>query len=101
MSDASVLGPQIDSIIEKAVQVNAAGIELKEQLVALTIVNALPKSYQLLSSTILTTVDLATLKPATVWPKIVEKEQRRLANKVSVSRVSKALQLGTKCEKCG
>ena len=66
MSDASVLGPQIDSIIEKAAQVNAVGIELKEQLVALTIVNALPKSYQLLSSTILATVDLATLKPATV-----------------------------------
>ena len=77
------------------------GIELKEQLVALTIVNALPKSYQLLSSTILATVDLTTFKPATVRPKIVEEEQRRLANKVSVSRVSKAPQLGTKCEKCG
>ena len=101
MSDASALGLQIDSIIEKAAQVNAAGIELKEQLVALTIVNALPKSYQLLSSTILTTVDLMTLKPAMVRPKIVEEEQRRLANKVSVSRVSKAPQLGTKCEKCG
>ena len=101
MSDASALGLQIDSIIEKAVQVNAAGIELKEQLVALTIVNALPKSYQLLSSTILATVDLATLKPATVRPKIVEEEQWRLANKVSISRVSKAPQLSTKCEKCG
>ena len=101
MSDASALGPQIDLIIEKAAQVNAAGIKLKEQLVALTIVNALPKSYQLLSSTILTTVDLITLKPATIWSKIVEEEQRRLANKVSVSRVLKALQLGTKCEKCG
>ena len=101
MSDALALGPQIDSIIEKAVQVNTAGIELKEQLVALAIVNALPKSYQLLSSTILATVDLTTLKPATVWPKIVEEEQWRLANKVRVSRVSKASQLGTKCEKCG
>ena len=80
---------------------NAAGIELKEQLVALTIVNALPKSYQLLSSTILATMDLMTLKPATVWPKIVKEEQQRLANKVSISRVSKALQLGMKCEKCG
>ena len=95
MSDASALGPQIDSIIEKAAQVNAAGIELKEQLVALTIVNALPKSYQLLSSTILATMDLATLQPNKVRPKIVEEEQRRLANKVSVSRVSKAPQLGT------
>ena len=101
MSDASALGPQIDLIIEKAAQVNAAGIELKEQLVALTIVNALPKSYQLLSSTILTTVDLATLKLATVRPKIVEEEQRHLANKVSVSRVSKTPQLSMKCEKCG
>ena len=101
ISDASALGPQIDSIIEKAVQVNAVGIELKEQLVALTIMNALPKSYQLLSSTILTTVDSATFKPAMVQPKIVEEEQRCLANKVSVSRVSKAPQLSTKCEKCG
>ena len=101
MSDTSALGSQINSIIEKASQVNAAGIELKEQLVALTIVNALPKSYQLLSSTILATVDLTTLKPATVQPKIVEEEQRHLANKVSVSRVLKALQLSTKCEKCG
>ena len=100
MSDASVLGPQIDAIIEKAAQVNAVGIELKEQLVALTIVNALPNSYQLLSSTILTTVDLTTLKLATVRPKIIEEEQRHMANKVSVSRVSKAPQLGTKCKKC-
>ena len=37
----------------------------------------------------------------TVWPKIVKEEQRHLANKVSVSRVLKALQLGMKCEKCG
>ena len=101
LSDASSLGPQIDAIIEKAAQVNAAGIELKEQLVALTIVNALPKSYQLLSSTILATVDLVTLKLSIVRPKIIEEEQRRLANKVSVSRVLKAPQLGTKCEKCG
>ena len=101
ISDASALSPQIDAIIKKAAQVNAVGIELKEQLVALIIVNALPKSYQLLSSTILATVDLATLKPAMVWPKIIEEEQRRLANKVSVSRVLKALQLSIKCEKCG
>ena len=101
MSDALALGPQIDSIIEKAARVNTVGIKLKEQLVALTIVNALPKSYQLLSSTILATVDLTTLKPAMVRPKIVEEEQRHLANKVSVSRISKAPQLGTKCEKCG
>ena len=101
MSDALAIGPQIDAIIEKVAQVNAAGIELTEQQVALTIVNALPKSYQLLSSTILTTVDLTTLKLVTVWPKIVEEEQRCLANKVSVSRISKASQLGTKCEKCG
>ena len=74
MSDASALGPQINAIIEKAAQVNAVGIKLKEQLVALTIVNALPKSYQLLSSTILATVDLTTLKPAIVWPKIVKEE---------------------------
>ena len=100
MSDTLALGPQIDSIIEKALQVNAAGINLKEQLVALTLVDALPKSYQLLSSTILATVDLTTLKPATVWPKIVKEEQQCLANKVSVSRISKAPQLGTKCEKC-
>ena len=101
MSDASALGPQIDLIIEKAAQINAAGIELKEQLVALTIVNTLPKSYQLLSSTILATVDLTTLKLSTVQPKIIEEEQRCLANKVSVSRVSKALQLSMKCKKCG
>ena len=101
MSDASAIGPQIDTIIEKAAQVNAAGIELTEQLVALTIVNALPKSYQLLSSTILATVDLTTLKPVTVQPKIIEEEQWHLANKVSVLRVSKAPQLRTKCEKCG
>ena len=75
MSDASALGPQIDSIIEKAAQVNAVGIELKEQLMTLTIVNALPKSYQLLSSTILATMDLTTLKPAIVRSKIIEKEQ--------------------------
>ena len=80
---------------------NAAGITLSKQLVVLTIVNALPKSYQPLSSTILATVDLATLKPATVWPKIIEEEQRRQANKVSVSRISKAPQLRMKCEKCG
>ena len=41
---------------------NAAGIMLSEQLVALTIINALPKSYQLLSSTILATIDLTTVK---------------------------------------
>ena len=101
LSDASVLGSQIDAIIKKAAQVNTMGIKIKEQLVALTIMNALLKSYQLLSSTILATVDLATLKLATVWPKIVEEEQWHLANKVSISRVLKASQLSTKCEKCG
>ena len=45
MNDALALGPQIDAIIEKAAQVNAMDIELKEQLVALTIVNTLPKNY--------------------------------------------------------
>ena len=99
--NVSGLGPQIDSIIKKAAQVNAAGIVLSEQLVALTIVNALPKSYQLLSSTILATIDLATLKPATVRPKIIKEEQQCMANKVSVLRILKALQLRTKCEKCG
>ena len=44
LSDASALGPQINAIIEKAAQVNAVGIELSEQLVALTIINTLPKS---------------------------------------------------------
>ena len=101
LSDASALGLQIDAIIEKATQVNTAGIVLSEQLIALIIMNALPKSYQLLSSTLLTTVDLATLKLTVVQPKIVEEEQQCLANKVSVSRISKAPQLGTKCKKCG
>ena len=101
ISDVSGLSPQIDSIIEKAVQVNKAGIVISEQLVALIVVNSLPKSYQLLNSTILTTINLTTLKLATVQPKIVEEEQRCLANKVSILRVLKALQLSIKCEKCG
>ena len=45
LSNASGLSSQIDSIIEKAAQVNSAGIVLLEQLVAFTIMNALPKSY--------------------------------------------------------
>ena len=97
----SELDLQINSIIKKAAQVNSAGIVLSEQLVALTIVNALPKSYQLLSSTILATVDLMTFKLAIVWSKIVKEEQQHMVNKVSVSKVSKAPQLGTKCKKCG
>lgn len=101
LSDSASLGPQIDAVVEKSAMVNAAGIEIKPQLVALTIVNALPKSYQALSSTILATEDLAKLTPSSIKPKIVEEEQRRLANKVQVSRVSKAPQLNQKCEKCG
>lgn len=45
LSDSALLGPQIDAVVEKLAMVNAAGIEIKPQLVALTIVNALPKSY--------------------------------------------------------
>ena len=102
LNDSSALGPQLDAIMEASNQVNAAGIEVKEQLVALLMVNCLPKSYQSIASTILAThADVSKLKPSDVRPKIVEEESRRIANRTQISRVSKAPLLDKKCEKCG
>lgn len=102
LSDASPLGPQIDALLKAANQVNAAGIDVKEQLISLLIINCLPKSYQALSSTILaTTPDIKLLKPSDVRPKIVEEEVRRQSNRLQVNRISKAPILEKKCAKCG
>ncbi|EKM49060.1 uncharacterized protein PHACADRAFT_79227, partial [Phanerochaete carnosa HHB-10118-sp] len=82
--------------------VNAAGIEVKPQLLALLMINALPKSYQTIAGTILTTqTDVTLLTAALIKPKIVEEEQRRVANRTQIARVSKAPLLDKKCEKCG
>jgi hypothetical protein len=89
-------------MIEAANQVNNAGIEVKEQLVALLLVNCLPKSYQQIASMILTThVDLTKLKPSDVRPRIIEEESRRVANRTQISCISKAPQLKKYCEKYG
>jgi hypothetical protein len=102
LSDGSALDPQIDAVIEAANQVNNAGIEVKEQLVALLLVNCLPKSYQQIASTILTThVDLTKLKPSDIRPRIIEEESRRMANRTQISCISKAPQLKKYCKKCG
>ena len=45
LSDGSALGPQIDALIKMLAAVNAAGISVNEQLVALLIVNCLLKTY--------------------------------------------------------
>ncbi|EKM51288.1 uncharacterized protein PHACADRAFT_103520 [Phanerochaete carnosa HHB-10118-sp] len=82
--------------------VNVAGIEVKPQLLALLMINALPKSYQTIAGTILTTqTDVTLLTAALIKPKIVEEEQRRVANRTQIARVSKAPLLDNKCEKCG
>jgi hypothetical protein len=89
-------------MIKAANQVNNAGIEVKEQLVALLLVNCLPKSYQQITSTILTThTDLTKLKPSNVQPRIIKEESRRVANRTQISHISKAPQLKKYCEKCG
>ena len=101
--DTSPLGPQLDALHEAAAQVTVAGIEIKDQLLALLMVNCLPKSYQTLASTILAVhKDVKDLKPSDVKPKIVEEEARRIANRTQISRVSSAPKKQTKpCEKCG
>lgn len=101
--DTSPLGPQLDALHEAAAQVTVAGIEIKDQLLALLMVNCLPKSYQTLASTILAVhKDVKDLKPSDVKPKIVEEEARRIANCTQISRVSSAPKKQTKpCEKCG
>jgi hypothetical protein len=102
LSDGLALGPQIDAVIEMANQVNNAGIEVKEQLVALLLVNCLPKFYQQIASTILTThVNLTKLKPSNVCPRIIKEESRCVANRMQILRISKAPQLKKYCEKCG
>jgi hypothetical protein len=64
-------------VIEAANQVNNARIEVKEQLVALLLINCLSKFYQQVASTILTThVDLIKLKPSNVHPRIIEEKSR-------------------------
>ena len=102
LSDQSALAPQIDSIIEHAARVNNAGITVSEQMTALVIVNCLPKSYQGLAGTILATEkDLKDLKPSSIRPKILEEEQRRVANRTQIARVSKPPVHRKWCEKCG
>lgn len=101
LSDRSALGPQIDSMIEASTQVNNAGIAVTEQLVALLIVNSLPTSYQTIAGTILSTsADVTKLKLKDIKPKIVEEEQRRVANQAQISRVSTAPQHSKYCDKC-
>ncbi|EKM52169.1 uncharacterized protein PHACADRAFT_72721, partial [Phanerochaete carnosa HHB-10118-sp] len=83
-------------------QVNTVGIEVKPQLLALLMINALPKSYQTIAGTILTTqTDVTLLTAALIKPKIFEEEQRCVANRTQIARVSKAPLLDKKCEKCG
>lgn len=65
--DTKPLGPQLDHLHEAATQVAAAGIEVRDQLLALLMINALPKSYQALSGTILATApNVVALKPSNV-----------------------------------
>lgn len=100
--DTKLLGPQLDHLHEAATQVAAAGIKVKNQLLALLMINALLKSYQALSGTILATApNVATLKPSDVRPRIVEEESRRVANRTQIHHVSKAPFLKKKCKKCG
>ena len=102
LSDSSALAPQIDSMIEAASRVTAAGIEVKEQLLALLLINALPKSYQTIAGTILSTVaDVKAMTYHDIRPKIIEEEQRRVANKTQLTKVSKVPQFNKHCDKCG
>ncbi|EKM48026.1 uncharacterized protein PHACADRAFT_203348 [Phanerochaete carnosa HHB-10118-sp] len=102
LSDSSALGPQLDALTEQSNQVNAAGIEVKPQLLALLMINALSKSYQTIAGTILTTqTDVTLLTAALIKPKIVEEEQRRVANCTQIAHILKAPLLDKKCEKCG
>jgi hypothetical protein len=101
-STATTKQPSMPRPTQAANQVNNAGIKVKKQLVALLLVNCLPKSYQQIASMILTThVDLTKLKPSNVCPKIIEEESRRMANRMQISHISKAPQLKKYCEKCG
>jgi hypothetical protein len=89
-------------MIKAANQVNNASIEVKEQLVALLLVNCLFKSYQQIASTILMThMDLTKLKLSNVYPRIIEEESRHVANRMQILRILKALQLKKYCKKCG
>lgn len=102
LSNTSALGPQIDSMIEAASQVNNTGIEVKNQLLSLLIINCLPKLYQQLAGTILfTAADVKKLTPAEIKPKIIKKEQRRVATRTQISKISKGPHLNKYCEKCG
>jgi hypothetical protein len=102
LSNGLALRPQIDTVIKAANQVNNAGIEVKEQLVALLLVNCLFKSYQQIASTILMAhTDLAKLKPSNVRPRIIKEESRRVANRTQILRIFKAPQLKKYCKKCG
>ena len=56
LSDSTSLGPQLDKMVEDAAQVTNAGIEVKDQLLALLMINSLPKSYQQIAGVILSTV---------------------------------------------
>ena len=93
LSDNSALGPQIDAMIAFSSEVTNAGIKIEENLLALFIINCLPKSYAAVGSTILSaSSDISKLKPGEVRGKIVEEESRRVANKTQISRVSTAPQ---------
>lgn len=89
LSDKQPLRPQLDNMVEAAGQVTNAGIDVKDQLLFLMIINSLPKSYSSLAATILATVaDVKTLKPNDIIPKIIEEEQRCVSQTTQISRVS-------------
>lgn len=101
LSDQSPLGPQIDGMIQQAAEVSDARIEIKDQFLALLLINCMPKSYQQIASTILATAkDVKTLKPSDVRPMILKEEQRRVANRQQLSKISTAPKHSKWCEKC-
>ena len=98
LSDKSPLRPQLDAIQEFANRVKNDGIDVKDNLLALLMVNALPESYQSIGGTILATfTDISTLKPSDIIQRIHEEEQRRISNKIQISKVA----LQKHCDKCG
>lgn len=101
LDEHKALRPQLDAMQQFATRVTSDGITIAENLLALLMVNSLPRSYQVLGSTILATVtDVSALKPGDVITRVVEEESRRTANKQQHS-VARLNPLDRKCEKCG
>ena len=99
LSEGSSLREQIQELTNLRQQISTAGVVISDQHFAFSILLSLPESYSTLSSTLLATIDLTTIKPTDVTARILEEESRRSLNP-SLSAVKKTKRYSGTCGYC-